>query len=204
MLKLYKYDGKTKEETIKKAIEELNCETNDLLISLEEIEGKLFKAKKYQLHVVKKEDIKKEIKEFIKNLSHKMNIEINMEIKEEDEIFNVLLISDNNSILIGKEGRTINSLQLILRQYLNRNGIFNVKVNLDVSNYKAKKVKNIEYEIKKIAISVIKSHVDVKLDPMNSYERRIVHTIISNYPELETESVGEEPSRYVVIKYRED
>ena len=113
------------------------------------------------------------------------------------------MISDNNSILIGKEGRTINALQLILRQTLNKYGL-NIKVNLDVSNYKANKVKNIEYEIKKLARNVLDTKVEAKLDPMNSYERRVVHTVISEFEFLETESFGEEPERYVIIRYKED
>ena len=164
----------------------------------------LFKSKKYLCVAIKKEDIKNNIKSFCKELASKMNIDINVEIREEDNIFNVLLISDNNPILIGKDGRTINSLQLLIRQYLNKNGKFNIKVNLDVSNYKAKKVKNTEFEIKKIAKEVLKTKVEAKLDPMNSYQRRIVHSVVSNFEGLETESVGEEPNRYVIIRVKED
>ena len=153
---------------------------------------------------VKKEDIKNLIKEYVKELGYKMNLDINIEIREEDGIFNVLLISNNNSILIGKEGRTINSIQSLIRQYLNKDGEFNIKVNLDVSNYKAKKVKNTEFEIKRIAKEVLRTKVEAKLDPMNSYQRRIVHTVVSNFEELETESVGEEPNRYVIVRVKED
>jgi len=204
MLELYKYEGKTKEEALNKALTELSLNEDELFINEEEIEGKLFKAKKYQINVLKKEDVKLEIKKFIKDLSEKINLEINLEIKEEEGIYNVLLVSDNNAILIGKDGRTLNSIQLLLRQHLNRNGVFNIKVNLDVSGYKAKKVKNTEYEIKRIATTIVRTKVEAKLDPMNSYERRIVHTVISNYPMLETESVGEEPERYVIIRYKEE
>ena len=65
-----------------------------------------------------------------------------------------------------------------------------------------KKVKRIEREIKKIAKEVLNSKIEAKLDPMNSYERRIVHTIISNFEKLETESFGQDPMRYVVIRYK--
>lgn len=192
MLKLYSYDGKNKEEAITKALTDLNVKIEDIIITDEVIEGKLFKAKKFVVNAVLKDDVKKEIKNFINELKAKMNIDINIEIKEDEDIFNVLLVSDNNSILIGKDGRTISALQLILRQFLNRSGI-PIKVNLDVSNYKAKKVKNIEYEIKKIARNVLETKVDAKLDPMNSYERRVVHTVVSEFEFLETESFGEEP-----------
>ena len=204
MLELYKSEGKTKEEAKQKLLELLSVEERDLLLNEEELEGKLFKAKKYMCIAVKKEDIKNLIKEYVKELGYKMNLDINIEIREEDGIFNVLLISNNNSILIGKEGRTINSIQSLIRQYLNKDGEFNIKVNLDVSNYKAKKVKNTEFEIKRIAKEVLRTKVEAKLDPMNSYQRRIVHTVVSNFEELETESVGEEPNRYVIVRVKED
>lgn len=130
-----------------------------------------------------------------------MNIEINLEVRETEEIFNVTMVSNNNPILIGKEGRTLNSLQLLLRQTISNMTGFNIKVNLDASNYRAKKVKYFEYDIKNIVREVQKSKLDVKLDPMNSYQRRIIHSLVSNYENLETESVGEEPNRYVIIKY---
>ena len=203
MLKLYSFEGKTQEEALEKALSNLNASTNEVIYNITETEGKLFKAKKSIVNVVLKNDVKNEIKDFINELKKKMNIDINMEVKEVDDVFNVLLISDNNSILIGKEGRTINALQLILRQTLNKYGL-SIKVNLDVSNYKAKKVKNIEYEIKKLARNVLDTKVEAKLDPMNSYERRVVHTVISEFEFLETESFGEEPERYVIIRYKED
>ena len=189
MLKLYSFEGKTQEEALEKALSNLNASTNEVIYNITETEGKLFKAKKSIVNVVLKNDVKNEIKDFINELKKKMNIDINMEVKEVDDVFNVLLISDNNSILIGKEGRTINALQLILRQTLNKYGL-NIKVNLDVSNYKANKVKNIEYEIKKLARNVLDTKVEAKLDPMNSYERRVVHTVISEFEFLETESFG--------------
>ena len=79
-----------------------------------------------------------------------------------------------------------------------------LKVNLDASNYKAKKNKNLEYEVKKIAKDVLKTKIDAKLDPMTSFERRIVHNVVNNFENLMTESVGETPNRCVVIKYKED
>ena len=93
------------------------------------------------------------------------------------------------------------SLQFLLRQSLNNQVGFDVKVNLDASNYRAKKVKNFEYQIKNIVREVQKTKTDTKLDPMNSYQRRIVHALLADFSNVTTESVGEEPNRCVVIKY---
>ena len=200
MLKIYHYEDKTYESALEIALRELNKTEEELLIKVEETQAKLFKSKKCDLNIIIKEDISREIKNFIKELGNKMNLEIQIEVTEKDNIYSVLLVSDNNAILIGKDGKTLNSIQLLLKQVLNKNNQFNIKVNVDVSNYKSKKIHSFESEIRKIAKEVLKTKVEAKLDPMNSYERRIVHTIVSEFEELETESIGEEPQRYVVIK----
>ena len=98
----------------------------------------------------------------------------------------------------------MNAIQVILRTIIKRMTNNKVKINIDASNYKAKKIENLENEIKKIIGEILETKVDVKLDPMNSYERMIVHNYVNDYENLKTESIGEEPNRYIVIKYRED
>ena len=203
MINVLKYEAKEKEEIEKQIKEELKCELDELIIKYEFTEGKLFKSQKYVASVIKKEDIKILIDEVIKIIGQNMNIVINNEILVSDEIYNVTLISNNNSILIGKEGRTLNALQTLVRQIVRNKTNTSIKINLDVSNYKMKKMKNIERIVRQVAKEVKTSKVTVSLDPMNSYERRYVHTIISEYPELETESVGEGKERHITIKYKE-
>ncbi len=204
MIMSYSYEGKTKEEAIEKCINDLNVEENELYIKENIQEGGLFKSKKYQITCYKKQDIIDYIKKYIKNISDGMKIDIKAEIKTINDSINIILVSDKNPILIGKEGKTLKSLEILLRQSLKVQTGMSIKLNLDISNYKAKKVKNMQYQVKQIAKDVLKSHVEAKLDPMNSYERRIVHTLISEFDNLCTESVGEEPNRCVVIKYKED
>ena len=203
MINKYAYEAKTKEEVLSKALEELNVEEKDLYINDILEQSGLFKAKKFGIEVIKKDDVLKYIKEFIENLSKFMNIDIKSEVKYVDDIISVVLVSDNNPILIGKEGKNLLSIQTIIRQAVNNAVGNNIKINVDASNYKEKKIKNLEREIKNIARDVLQSHVDVKLDPMNSYERRVVHSLISEYENLETVSEGEAPNRYVTIKYIE-
>ena len=195
MIKVYNYVGQTEDECKLKCIEELDVYACDIITKSVEEEGQI------KVDIIKKEDIINYIKEYISNVAKSMNLEINLEVRESEEIFNVVMISDNNSILIGKDGRTLNSLQTLIRQSIQNETGFNIKVNLDASNYRAKKVKYFEYDIKNIVREVQKTKMDIKLDPMNSYQRRIVHSLVSNYDNIETESVGEEPNRCVVIKY---
>ena len=199
MITLHKYEGKNI-ETLK---EQCNNELKDAYIASKELESGLFKGKKYQLEAITKEEIINEIKKFIKELSKNMNLEINYEIKIEDKNIDILLVSDNNNILIGKDGKTLNAIQLILRQTFKELNKFNLRIMVDVSNYKEKKSKNLEYEIKKICKEVLKTKVEVKLDPMNSYERRIVHSVVAEFEGLQSVSYGETPNRYTVIKIKD-
>lgn len=195
MINIYNYTGKDEDECLTKCIEELDVYTCDLLIQNIEDENN------YSIKVVKKDDIISFIKNFLSTTIELMNLTLNLEIREEDNIFNVIMVSNNNPILIGKEGKNLNSLQFLLRQIIKNQTGFDVKINLDASNYRAKKVRNFEYQIKNIVREVQKTKIDTKLDPMNSYQRRIVHSLLSDFSNVTTESIGEEPNRCVVIKY---
>lgn len=196
--------GKNKEELIRKYLEENNLVESDIYVIENSTEGKLFTSKKVSMDIIQKSDIIKFIKEYFLELSKLMNLEINVEVRENEDIYNILLVSNNNKILIGKDGRTLDALQTLIRQSINNQTNLKLKLNLDASNYKAKKNKNLEYEVKRIAREVLKTKIDVKLDPMTSFERRIVHNVVNEFDNLTTESIGETPNRYVMIKYKED
>lgn len=203
MLNKTKLEGKTKEEILNKYLSENNIEEKDIFYTESEIKGGLLKSKKVELEIVSKKDIINFIKEFIENLSKNMGITINSEVRENEGIYNVLLVTDNNPIIIGKDGRTIDAIQLLIRQALTTQVGKNIKVIVDASDYRNNKQRNFEREIKKIAKEVLKTRVEAKLDPMNSYNRRIVHSLLADYENIETESFGETPNRYVVIRYKD-
>ena len=203
MLNKTKLEGKTKEEILNKYLSENNLEEKDIFYTESEIKGGLLKSKKVELEIVSKKDIINFIKEFIENLSKNMGITINSEVRENEGIYTVLLVTDNNPIIIGKDGRTIDAIQLLIRQALTTQVGKNIKVIVDASDYRNNKQRNFEREIKKIAKEVLKTRVESKLDPMNSYNRRIVHSLLADYENIETESFGETPNRYVVIRYKD-
>lgn len=204
MIEKFEFEGKSYDEAIQNCLEELKLNNDEIIVVDTEEKSSLFKGKKSSINVIKKVDVKNHLKEFFKNLATFMNITINCEILENPESFNITLISDNNAILIGKEGKNLEAVQVIVRSIVKKLTNNKIKVNVDASNYKAKKIDNLTREISKIAKEVINTKVDVKLDPMNSYERMIVHNHISKYDNLSTESIGEEPERYIVIKYKEN
>ncbi len=199
-----KYEGKNKEEAIKKGLKELNKEEHEVLVKEVEKEAGLFKTKKEAVMIVTNEAIIDYIKTFIKKLGQLMKIDMIAEVTNVDGVYNVSLTTAKNPIVIGKDGKNLDAIQLILRQTLSRLTDMNIKVVVDASNYKEKRTRNFEYEIKSIAKGVLYSKAEASLDPMNSYERRVVHTIIAEFPNLTSVSEGEEPNRRIVIKYKED
>jgi len=197
MIEVFKFESDTEENCRLKCLDELDVYNNEILTKEYEEEDK------YVMEAVKKEDVKNYIKSYLEKVTNEMGLETRFEINEDEEVFSVKMFSNNNPILIGKDGRTLTSLQSLIRQSISNQIKFNVKVNLDASNYKVKKEKFFERDIKNIINDVMKSKDEIKLDPMNSYKRRIVHSIASEYYNIETESFGEEPERYVVIRYVE-
>ena len=132
-----------------------------------------------------------------------MGMEVNLEVRRRDDNITIKIFSDHNAVLIGKNGSTIEALQTIIRQIVHNETKDFIGIILDVENYKEKRVKNLEFLAKKIAREVKETKVETKLDSMNSYERRIIHSTLSDNKYVYTESVGEEPNRCVVIKPKE-
>ncbi len=200
----YTFSEKTEEEALETALSELNVSKDDILYETKEQKGGLFKGKKVEIIVTKKSDINDYIKETVTKIVTDMGFDVKIETKVRDGILNLTLHSDNNNLLIGRDGKNMNALSTIVKQIIqNELGIY-YKFNIDVGEYKLKQQKNLERMAKRVAREVAKSKVEVKLDPMNSYERRIIHNILNDDRYVYTESVGEEPNRCVVIKIRND
>ena len=200
----YKFQAKSEEGLLEKALLELNLKEEDVLTKTYEEKGGLFSGKKYTLEVVKLSDIASLGKEILEELLNNLGIKSNIETKIRESQIKYELFSQNNSMLIGKKGHILDSIQTYLRQSIyNAVDIF-VNVSVDVENYKEKQNYFLERKVKKIARDVTLSKVDVKLDPMNSYERKVVHSALQGFKYIKTESEGEEPNRCVVIKYAEN
>lgn len=194
------YEGKNLNELKEKAFSELNASENELYIrETEEVKG-LLKTKKYKLEILTKDDVVKYIKNYIIDVAKNMGITVNIEAKKRENYIQINLFSENSSILIGKNGRTMEALQYLIKNSIYNKTGFKINVILDVEDYKEKINRHLEYNVKKIAREVRKTGVDAKLDPMNSYERRIVHNVVNEIKGVSTISEGVEPNRYVVIK----
>jgi len=202
-MELEVFEGKTRDEAKQKALEALGVEENEVFLKEEEKKGKLFKATTYKCSIIKISDIAEFVKEKAAEIVENMGIEATFESNIRDEQINIKMYSDKNSILIGKNGQTLMALQTILRQIVHNEIGMYPYILLDVENYKEKKNSHLERNAKRIAKEVQKTKVDVALDDMNAYERRIVHNAISNFKNISSASEGEEPHRHIVIRYVE-
>ena len=201
----HKFSGKTKEEAIQVAKEELQeVEENLFIRELETTKGGLFKSKKVEIEVIEKRDVIKGIKDYLVRILKAMGYVVNIEVKNKEEVPKFIIFSDNDALLIGKNGKNLKALSTIVIQYLNKELGRNYKFIIDVNEYKEKRERILERLAKKTAREVAYSKIEAKMDPMNSYERRIIHNALTNNKKVYTESEGEEPNRYVVIKPKED
>lgn len=203
-MKKYTFVGKTEEEALSLAYDELSVTKDDIFYKSTEQKGGLFKAKKIEVEIIKKSDVNDFIKEYILKLTTDMGFDVKLETKNREDGLYITLYSDNNNLLIGKDGKNMTALSVIARQAIHNELGFFYKFNLDVGEYKLKQQRNIERMAIRVAKDVAKSHVEAKLDPMNSYERRLVHNVLNDWKDVYTESTGEEPNRCVVIKPREE
>lgn len=197
----YNYEAQNKEDAIQKAVNDLDTSRDNLFIQVvEEVRGIV--KKKVVIKVTKIDGVVDYIKDALRDIASLMNIGINMEVKKRDDVVVIKIFSDNNNILIGKNGKTLMALQLLMKQFLYNETGEKVPFLLDVENYKEKRIKGIQYLARQTAREVASTGVDVKMDSMNSYERRIVHETLARDKYVYTESTGVEPNRCVVIKLK--
>ena len=167
-MKKYIYEAKNYEEAQSKALAELNLDEQNVIINtLEEKQGLLKKSIK--IEVISINDILSDLKDKISTILNLMNIDANLEIKRKEENITINIFSNHNSILIGKEGKTLDSLQNIMRQILLKETSSDLKLIIDVENYKEHRITNIERTARKVAREVAKTKVEASLEPMNSY-----------------------------------
>lgn len=202
-MKKYEYSGKTYEEAIQNAKIGLQELEENLIIHKKEEKSGLF-SKKVTIEVIRKDEIAEFIKEYILELTKNIGFHVKLEVKKREDSVQFQIYADNNALLIGKNGRNMEALNNIVRQAVQTEIGQPYKMTIDVNDYKEKKQEQLVRLAKKIAKEVGKTKIEAKLDPMNSYERRLIHNELSSHKYVTTESRGEEPNRYIVIKPRED
>lgn len=195
------FEGKTLDEVLNDGLKKLNASKDEVYYSVnEETTGTLFKSKKYKVNIILKEDLIEYVKAYLKEVTDLMGVKVEFETQKRENYIKINMVSDNNAILIGKNGRTMSSLQTLIRQSIQNKIGIKVNVILDANEYKEKQQRNIERLAIRLARDVRKTKVEVKMDCMNSFERRLVHNVLTDFKGVTTISEGEEPNRRVVIK----
>lgn len=219
MSKIIVSEGKTTSEAIEKGLKELNLHRDQVEIRVLEQEKRSFfdilapRVVKVELTVKEKpqkeekilteedleetkNNLEKFIKEFLKNLGEEYKYDINIEKNE----INVKIDGGNSGTLIGYRGETLNALQHILSLIANKHTSAKVRVLLNVDGYKEKREKTLEELALKVSKTVIRTNKSITLEPMNAYERKIIHSKLQDMTDIGTHSIGEEPHRRIVIE----
>ena len=195
-----KYTAKTVEEAVKLASEDLKIEESELVYEIEEEKKTVF-TKKATIAVYEVADIIEYAEEYIKTVINGLGLEVSLQTFYRDGVAKILIETNKNSLIIGKNGSTLQSLNELVKLACNTKFKRKVRILLDIGDYKDKKYSKVISLAKRSAKEVLKTHVDIKLDPMTPDERKKVHNALSTFKNIKTESVGDGKERSIVIKY---
>lgn len=203
-MEFVEFKGKTKDEALMQASVELGVPSTDLEYEVvsEETKGFLgIGSKPCIIKARRKKTFIDEIREYLESLFKAMDIqtEIQIEFDETENVLSINLEGPEMGILIGKRGQTLDALQYIISLAVNKKSESYIRVKLDTENYRARRKETLENLAKNIAFKVKRSKRSFALEPMNPYERRIIHATLQNDKYVSTKSEGEEPYRKVIV-----
>lgn len=195
--------GKTIDDAVNEALKEMGLtkEEVDIIVIDEGSKGFLgmFGAKNAVVKVSRKFNPEKTARNFLQEVFLSMNILVKIDIKVKDKQMNIELSGDDMGILIGKRGQTLDSLQYLVNLVVNKGNAPYMSITLDIENYRQRRKDTLESLAYNLAKKVKQTGKSIVLEPMNPYERRIIHSSLQNDRFVTTYSEGEEPYRNVVI-----
>lgn len=208
-MKIVEVEGKTYEEALESALTELNASKENVEVEVLEEGSKglfnLFRAKKSRLRVTLKNDIKENGKVFLEDILEKMKIKADVEVSEKDGSLTFNISGENIGAIIGYRGETLDALQYLLSLVVNKeHDIPYKRVILDSENYRKKREETLKRLAEKTAYKVLKNGRPFKLESMNPYERRIIHSALQGREDIITYSEGEEPHRRIVVDMKKN
>ena len=203
-MEFVEFKGKTKDEALMQASVELGVPSTDLEYEVvsEETKGFLgIGSKPCIIKARRKKTFIDEIREYLESLFKAMDIqtEIQIEFDETENVLSINLEGPEMGILIGKRGQTLDALQYIISLAVNKKSESYIRVKLDTENYRARRKETLENLAKNISFKVKRTKRPVSLEPMNPFERRVIHSALQNDRFVETHSEGDEPYRHVVV-----
>jgi spoIIIJ-associated protein len=208
-MKSIEVEGKTVEEALNKALIELG--TNKDMVDIEVLDHgskglfNVIGVKPAKIRVSSKYNYIEEARNFIAHILNCMEIEARIDIKEENDVIAINLSGEKMGVIIGYRGETLDSIQYLVSLVVNKvHELPHKKVILDTENYRSKREETLKGVAIKTANRVKKTRKVFKLEPMNPYERRIIHSALQEDVFVNTYSEGDEPFRRVVIELKKD
>ncbi|MDE7367496.1 MAG: protein jag [Lachnospiraceae bacterium] len=206
-MEFIEFKGKTVEDAITEATIQFGITSDELIYEVVDkgstgILG-FINTKPAVIRAKKMDTLEDIVMEFLENLFRVMGVEtvVDISYNEEERLMDVNLTGPEMGVLIGKRGQTLDALQKIIQSVVNKHSEEFIRVKLDTENYRARRKDTLENLAKNIAYKVKRTRKSVVLEPMNPYERRIIHSALQNDKYVSTRSEGEEPFRRVVVYY---
>jgi len=197
-----RYSGKTLDDCLAQATKDLGVDASTLRYTKsEEKTGFLGMGTLVTIEVSGPEDIMAFVQEYLETYFRNIELEVNVLIKQEAEGFSVMLDAENNAILIGKAGQTLQSINTVVRGAVNSHFKGKYNVLIDINNYKQDRYEKVKALADRVARSVLRSKTTATLDPLPNDERKVIHQYLSEMPHIKTESVGEGNQRRLKIVY---
>ncbi len=139
---------------------------------------------------------------FLKNVTEQMNLKLDIKAQGNEDSLYLDITGNDSGTIIGKRGQTLDSIQYLTSLVVNKDKEKYIRVIVDAENYRAKREKTLEQLANRLADKVIKTRKSVRLEPMNPYERKVIHATLQSNPSIITRSEGEEPYRRVIIELK--
>lgn len=196
--------GKTVDDAVTEALVQLGTTSDQIEYEVVDkgSSGFLgFNSKPAIIKVRKKFSLEDRVKDFLSQVFKAMDLEVEIitKLDEENKVMDVEFKGPEMGVLIGKRGQTLDSLQYLTNLAVNKQSDSYVKVKLDTEDYRRRRKETLENLAKNVAYKVRRSRRTVSLEPMNPFERRVIHSTLQNDKYVETHSEGEEPNRHVVV-----
>jgi spoIIIJ-associated protein len=199
--------GKTVQEAVALALEELNLDEDRVDIEVLDEGGKgifgLIGSKTARVRVSVKEIAADTAVRFLQDVLDKMGLKAEIEVEENGDSLLIRIKGKDCGIIIGRRGETLDAIQYLTSLVVNRTSERYTRVTIDIENYRSKREETLEKLANRLADRVVRYRRNVTLEPMNPYERRIIHSCLQNNNFVETYSVGDEPNRKVVITLKQ-
>ena len=204
MLNSLTVSGKTEEEAVASALTQLGLEREDVSVEIVERARQGFLGLGSVAAVVKityelRDSYEERAENFVKGLLERMGVDAGIETTKHENGLNINLVGDKPGALIGRRGETLDAIQHLANYTVNRGGEKHAHISVDAENYRSKREDSLVRIAKKMAEKTIKYRRPMTLEPMNSYERHIVHSALQDYEGVTTVSTGSEPNRRVVV-----